>query len=245
MLLLENKIALVTGGSRGIGQAIVRQFVLQGARVVFTYFQSHEAASALVQELGADKVHALACDGKNAQEVQEAVKQAQSIWGRIDILVNNSGVTRDNILLRMSEEEWDEVMDTNLKSVFLFSKNACKYMLRTGGSIINISSIMGITGNVGQANYAASKAGIIALTKTIAQEYGSRNIRCNAIAPGWIQTDMTNRLDVSIQAEFEKQVCLQRVGTPDDVAQVAVFLASEMSSYITAEVIQVTGGIKR
>lgn len=245
MLLLENKTALITGGTRGIGEAIVRAYVSQGAKVVFTYLNSEKKAQALVQELGQEQVRAIQCDGSNAESVQATMKTAYKHLGQIDILVNNAGVTQDNLLLRMSEEEWDHVLNVNLKSIFLFTKSACKYMLRQGGNIINMSSVMGMDGNAGQANYAASKAGIVGFTKSVAQEYGSRNIRCNAIAPGWIQTDMTASVSESIQSEFKKSVSLHRIGQSQEVAQVAVFLGSDMSSYITAQVIRVCGGIKR
>lgn len=245
MLLLENKTALITGGSRGIGEAIVRAFVNQGAKVVLTYLHSEEKAHALIQELGKDKVRAIQCDGSDAVSVQVAVETAFKHLGQIDVLVNNAGITQDQLLLRMTEENWDKVIDVNLKSVFLFTKIVCKYMLRQGGSIISLSSVMGMDGNAGQTNYAASKAGVIGFTKSVAQEYGSRNIRCNAIAPGWIQTEMTAKASEEVQSEFEKSVSLNRVGQPQEVAEVAVFLGSDMSSYITGQVIRVCGGIKR
>lgn len=243
-MLLNNKTALITGGTRGIGEAVVRAFILQGAKVVFTYRSSGERADKLVNELGAENVKAVLCDGTQSEEVLNAVKIAHEFLGRIDILVNNAGITKDNLLLRMSETEWDDVIDTNLKSVFLFSKSVVRYMIRTGGVIVNISSVMGINGNPGQANYAASKSGIIGFSKSVAQEYGSRKIRCNVVAPGWIQTEMTDRLPETAKNEFEKTVSLQRVGQADEVAQSVVFLASDMSSYITGQVIQVCGGLK-
>lgn len=243
-MLLDNKTALITGGSRGIGEAVVRAFVLQGAKVVFTYQSSEQRACNLVNELGAENVKAIQCDGTQSEDVLNAVKVAHEFLGRIDILVNNAGITKDNLLLKMSETEWDDVIDTNLKSVFLFSKSVVRYMLRTGGAIVNVSSVMGINGNPGQANYAASKSGIIGFSKSVAHEYGSRNIRCNVIAPGWIQTEMTDNLQESVRNEFEKTVSLQRVGQACEVAQTAVFLASGMSSYITGQVIQVCGGLK-
>ncbi len=243
-MLLKNKTALVTGGSRGIGEAIVRAYVLQGAKVVFTYHSSEERAENLVNELEPENVKAIRCNGTQSEEVQSAVKSAHDFLGRIDILVNNAGITKDNLLLRMSETEWEDVIDNNLKSVFLFSKSVSKYMIRTGGSIINLSSVMGIYGNAGQANYAASKAGIIGFSKSVAQEYGSRNIRCNVIAPGWIQTEMTEQLPESAKEDLQKNVSLKRTGKVEEVAQTAVFLASDMSSYITGQVIQVCGGLK-
>ncbi|MCO5247415.1 MAG: SDR family oxidoreductase [Chitinophagales bacterium] len=244
MALLANKTAIISGGARGIGEAIVRAFVQEGAKVVFTYFQSHEKAQALEVELGSEHVKAIYCDGSNAEDVKRCIKESLVFLGKIDILVNNAGITKDGILLRMSEKDFDEVIQTNLKSVFLFSKATLKSMLKNGGSIINISSVMGIYGNAGQANYSASKAGIIGLTKAIAKEYGVRKIRCNAIAPGWIQTDMTKNLSDTVKSEFDGKTCLNRMGEPNEVAQVAVFLASEMSSYITGQVIQVCGGLQ-
>lgn len=244
MNLLLHKTALITGGAKGIGEAVVRAFVLQGAKVVFTYFSSKDAALKLVEELGQDHVKAIYCDSNDATALQEMVKEAHQFLGQIDVLVNNAGMTRDNLVLRMTEEDWDTVMQTNLKSVFLTTKSVLKYMIRTGGSIINVSSVMGIYGNAGQANYAASKAGMIGFTKSIAQEYGSRKIRCNAVAPGWIATDMTVNLAENIQSEFENSVSLKRVGASQEVANTIVFLASDMSSYITGQVIQVCGGIK-
>lgn len=244
MNLLQHKTALITGGAKGIGEAVVRAFLLQGAKIVFTYFSSKDAALQLESELGKDRVKAIYCDGKDASAIQEMVKEAHGFLGQIDILVNNAGMTKDQLILRMSEEEWDLVMDTNLKAAFLFSKAVLKYMIRTGGSIVNISSVMGLYGNAGQANYAASKAGLIGLTKSIAQEYGSRKVRCNAVAPGWIHTDMTKALSESAKIEFENSVSLKRVGTPQEVADSVVFLASDMSSYITGQVLQICGGLK-
>lgn len=243
-MLLKNKTALITGGTRGIGEAIVRAFVLQGAKVVFTYHNSVGKAEDIVNELGTENVKSVQCDGTQSEEVQSTVKSAHEFLGSIDILVNNAGITKDNLLLRMPESDWDEVMDTNLKSVFLFSKSVSKYMIRTGGSIINMSSVMGINGNAGQANYSASKAGMIAFSKSVAQEYGSRNVRCNVIAPGWIQTEMTDKLSESAKSEFENVVSLKRAGKTEEVANTAVFLASDMSSYITGQIIQVCGGLK-
>lgn len=245
MNLLNNKTALITGGAKGIGEAVVRAFVLNGAKVVFTYHSSSTQAEQLVEELGEENVKAIQCDGTDSNAVQSAVNAAHEYLGRIDILVNNSGITRDNLLLRMTEQDWDLVMDTNLKSVFLFSKFVAKYMIRTGCSIVNMSSIMGLNGHAGQSNYAASKAGIIGFSKSIAQEYGSRNVRCNVIAPGWIQTDMTEKIAENLKEEFEKKVSLKRIGQANEVAQVAVFLASDMSSYITGQVIQVCGGVNQ
>lgn len=244
MNLLQNKTALITGGAKGIGEAVVRAFVLQGAQVVFTFHHSEESAQKLILELGEDRVKAIHCDVTNTSSILEVVQKAYDQLGRIDILVNNAGRTKDNLVLRMSEEDWDEVMDTNLKSIFLFSKHALRYMVRTGGSIINMSSVMGLYGNTGQANYAASKAGVVGLSKSLAYEYGSRNVRCNVVAPGWIDTEMTKSLGIDKREEFEKSVSLRRIGTPQEVADSIVFLASDMSSYITGQVLQICGGLK-
>lgn len=243
-MLLKDKTALISGGSRGIGEAIVRAFVAQGAKVVFTYNNAQDRAESIVQELGADSVQAVKCDVTQKDEILNAINSSIHFLGKIDVLVNNAGVTKDNLLLKMSDEDWDIVMDTNLKATYWLSKSVLKYMLKSGGSIINVSSIMGIYGNQGQANYAASKSAIIGLSKSIAKEYGSRNIRCNVIAPGWINTDMTEQLEESSQKEFQQSIALQRIGQPDEVAQVAVFLASQMSSYITGQVLQVCGCAK-
>ena len=243
-MVLKDKTAVVTGGSRGIGEAIVRAFVSQGAKVVFTYLHSEEKANQLVEELGTNRVQAIQSDGIHAESVIQTVRKATEFLGYIDILVNNAGIISDSILLRMSESAWDEVIDTNLKSVFLYSKEIGKRMVKKGGSIINVSSVMGIHGNAGQSNYAASKAGIIGFSKSIAIEYGSRNIRCNVIAPGWIRTQMTAEISEIIQNQYEKSVSLRRIGTPEEVADVAVFLASSMSSYITGAVIEVSGGLR-
>lgn len=244
MNLLQNKTALITGGAKGIGEAVVRAFVLQGAQVVFTYHHSEETAQILVNELGEDHVKAIHCDVTNTSSILEVVQNAYDHLGRIDILVNNAGRTKDNLVLRMSEEDWDEVMDTNLKSIFLFSKHALRFMVRTGGSIINLSSVMGLYGNAGQANYAASKAGVVGLSKSLAYEYGSRKVRCNVVAPGWIDTEMTQSLSDDKREGFEKSVSLKRIGTPQEVADSIVFLASDMSSYITGQVLQICGGLK-
>lgn len=244
MTLLSNKTALISGGARGIGEAIVRAFIKQGAQVVFTYFQSKEKALQLVEELGRERVKAVYCDVSKSGDIKQCIEESIAFLGGIDILVNNSGMTKDGIMLRMSENDFDEVIDTNLKSVFLLTKATLKTMIRKGGSIINISSVMGLYGNAGQTNYSASKAGIIGLSKAVAKEYGTRYVRCNVIAPGWIQTDMTRGLSESVKDKFDGKTCLNRMGKPSEVADTVVFLASDMSSYITGQVIQVCGGLQ-
>ncbi len=248
MKLLEGKIALITGASRGIGEAIAKKFAESGANVAFTYKQSEEKAKALEGVLGKNNVKAKAykSDASKFSEADALVKSVLQDFGRIDVLVNNAGITRDNLLLRMTEEQWDEVMDNNLKSVFNLTRFVAYHLLKQkGGSIINISSIVGLTGNAGQANYTASKAGIIGFTKTIAQELGSRNIRCNAIAPGFIETDMTQSLDEKVAESLKKSIPLNRLGKADEVANTALFLASDMSSYVTGQVLSVCGGMYR
>jgi len=244
-MLLENKKALITGGSRGIGLAVVKAFLFYGARVVFTYKSSADAAREIVAEYGPDKVMAIACDGTKSDEVQIAVEQAIGFLGGMDILVNNAGITKDNLLLRMKEEDWDIVLDTNLKAAFLFTKDALRMMMRKGGSIINIGSIIGETGNAGQANYAASKAGLAGFTKSVAQEMGGKKIRCNVIAPGFIHTDMTDALSEGTREAYIASVPLRRLGEAKEVADTAVFLASDLSEYITGQVISVCGGLNR
>ena len=247
MKLLAGKSALVTGGSRGIGEAIVREFANQGADVVFTYHSSKEKAEALateIQESSGQKIYALQSDAASFQAAEDLVKNATELLGRIDILVNNAGITRDNLMLRMTEAQWDEVIDNNLKSVFNLTKHALKGMLRQkSGSIINMSSVVGVFGNAGQANYSASKAGIIGFSKSIAKEIGSRGIRCNVIAPGFIGTDMTDELDDATKASFLAGIPLKRLGQASEVADTCVFLGSEMSSYISGQVISVCGGL--
>lgn len=245
MKLLSGKVALVTGGSRGIGAAIVRRFAAQGADVAFTYLSSVEKAQAIAAELQLDGVRAKAYHSNAAKfaEAEALVSAVLADFGKIDILVNNAGITRDTLMLRMSEQQWDEVMENNLKSVFNLTKHVLKPMLRTGGSIINMSSVVGVFGNAGQANYAASKAGIIGFTKSIAKEVGSRNIRCNAIAPGFIETDMTEELDEKTRETFLSGIPMKRLGHADEVADTCVFLGSSMSGYISGQVISVCGGL--
>jgi 3-oxoacyl-[acyl-carrier protein] reductase len=248
MKLLDGKTALITGASRGIGEAIAKKFAEQGAHVAFTYKQSAEKATALADALGQSGAKAKGYQSNAASfaEADALIKQVQQDFGRIDVLVNNAGITRDNLLLRMTEEQWDEVLTTNLKSVFNLTRFVAYLMLKQkSGSIINISSIVGLTGNAGQANYTASKAGIIGFTKTVAQELGSRNIRCNAIAPGFIVTDMTNALDEKTTDAMKKNIPLGRLGQADEVANTALFLASDLSSYITGQTLSVCGGMYR
>ena len=248
MEILKGKTALITGASRGIGEAIAQRFSECGANIAFTYKQSAEKATALEGALSKNgsKVKAFKSDASVFKDADELVKSVLQDFGRIDVLVNNAGITRDNLLLRMSEEQWDEVIDNNLKSVFNLTRFVAYHMLKQkGGSIINISSIVGLTGNAGQANYSASKAGIIGLTKTVAQEFGSRNIRCNAITPGFIETDMTNVLDEKVATDLKKKIPLSRLGHGEEVANAALFLASDLSSYVTGQVLSVCGGMYR
>lgn len=248
MQLLQGKVALITGGSRGIGRAIVENMAQQGANIVFTYHSAAAKAEQLVQELQqqypSQQFIALQSDAANFQQAAELVETVTKTCGRIDILVNNAGITRDNLLLRLTEQQWDDVLDNNLKSVFNLTKHCLKQMLRQkSGSIINITSIIGLKGNAGQANYAASKAGIVGFTKSVAQEIGSRQIRCNAIAPGYIETDMTDALSAEVKNSFVENIPLRRFGTGKEVADVAVFLASDMASYVSGQTISVCGGL--
>jgi 3-oxoacyl-[acyl-carrier protein] reductase len=246
MKLLQDKIVLITGASRGIGKAIAEECVNQGAKVAFTYISSEEKARALEDEL--TKTGGVAkgfkSDAGNFNQAQELVDQVVAEFGTIDVLINNAGITRDTLLMRMTEEQWDEVINTNLKSAFNLTKAVQKPMLKARkGSIINMSSVVGVSGNAGQSNYAASKAGLIGFTKSIAQELGSRNIRCNAIAPGFIETEMTAALDEKVVQEWRNSIPLKRGGSPKDVADATVFLASEMSAYITGQTLHVCGGM--
>lgn len=246
MGLLDGKVAIITGASRGIGKSIAEEFIRQGAKVAFTYLSSEEKALALAAELSANGGTAKgfksdASDFNSAQQLCDAVVAE---FGTVDILVNNAGITKDNLLMRMSEEQWDEVINTNLKSAFNLTKAVIKPMLKAKkGSIINMSSVVGVSGNAGQANYAASKAGMIGFTKSVAQELGSRNIRCNAIAPGFIETEMTAVLDQNVVQGWRDGIPLKRGGSPLDVANATVFLASDMSGYITGQTLHVCGGM--
>ena len=248
MKLLSGKTALITGASRGIGLAIAQKFAQEGANLAFTYASSEEKALKLESELNQLGIKAKAYKS-NASSFVESTQLIEDIakeFGTIDILVNNAGITRDNLLLRMNEQQWDEVMETNLKSVFNLTKNITKIFLKQkSGSIINLTSIVGMKGQAGQANYAASKAGIIGFTKSIADELGSRNIRCNAIAPGFISTDMTDALPEDTKQEYFKQIPMARSGSPEEVANTALFLASNLSTYVSGQVISVCGGLNR
>jgi 3-oxoacyl-[acyl-carrier protein] reductase len=246
MKLLENKTALITGASRGIGEAIAVKFAEAGANVAFTYLSSDEKAKLLVEKLNAFGINAKGykSNAGNYTDAEKLITDVLADFSVIDIVVNNAGITKDNLMLRMSEADWDAVMDINLKSVFNITKHAMKPMLKARkGSIINVSSIVGIIGQAGQANYAASKAGIIGFTKSIAKELGSRNIRCNAIAPGFIETDMTNELTNELKQTYFKSIPLGRFGRSEEVADVALFLASDMSSYVTGQTISVCGAL--
>jgi 3-oxoacyl-[acyl-carrier protein] reductase len=243
---LSGKTAIITGASRGIGKAIAECFVKEGAKVAFTYVSSDEKARALEAELGKEGgvIKGFKSDAADYEQTIKLVDQVLEAFGSIDVVVNNAGITRDNLLMRMSESDWDEVMMTNLKSIFNITKAVQRTMLKQrSGSIINMSSVVGVKGNAGQSNYAASKAGIIGFSKSIALELGSRNIRCNAIAPGFIETEMTGKLDEKVVEEWRNAIPLKRGGTPEDVAQLCLFLASDNSSYITGQVINVDGGM--
>lgn len=247
MKLIENRVAIVTGGSRGIGEAIATKFAENGAHVAFTYVSSDEKAKALEEKLLSfgGKAKAYKSNAASYEESEKLVNEVIKDFGTVDILVNNAGISKDNLLLRMSQEQWDEVMQTNLKSVFNMTKQVIRPMMKARkGSIINMSSIIGMRGNAGQASYAASKAGIIGFTKSVAAELGSRNIRCNAIAPGFVETDMTHYLKEGDAAKsFLEKIPLGRFGSAEEIANVSLFLASDLSSYITAQVISVCGGL--
>ncbi|MGH1435111.1 MAG: 3-oxoacyl-[acyl-carrier-protein] reductase [Lewinella sp.] len=247
MALLQDKVALITGGSRGIGASIVSRFAQAGAQVAFTYHSSKEKADALAQAVSAEHgvtVKAYQSDAASFSAAEELAKQVLEDFGTIDVLVNNAGITRDNLILRMNEEQWDQVMDNNLKSVFNLTKQVVRPMMKSrAGSIINVSSIVGITGNAGQSNYAASKAGIIGFSKSIAKELGSRNVRCNVIAPGFIATDMTDELDEKTRDAYLSNIPLRRFGEGTEIADACVFLASDMSSYISGQVLSVCGAL--
>jgi len=246
MNLLDGKVAIVTGGSRGIGEAIVRKLVENGAAVAFTYRSSSAQSDAIVKELTTNgaTVKAYQSDAGSFESSAELVKNVLTDFGQIDVVVNNAGITKDNLLMRMSEDQWNDVIDVNLKSVFNLTKNVIRPMMKARkGSIINITSVVGVNGNAGQANYAASKAGVIGFTKSIAKEIGSRNIRSNAIAPGFIQTDMTDVLDDKVKENLMNNIPLKRLGNGEEVADAVLFLASDMSSYVNGQTISVCGGM--
>lgn len=248
MNLLKGKTALITGAARGIGKGIALKFAAEGANIAFTDIRNDESMQALELELNAMGVKAkgYASDASSFDDSDKLVTEVMNDFGVIDILVNNAGITRDNLLMRMAESDWDIVIKVNLKSIFNMTKAIQKVMLKQRfGSIVNMSSVVGLGGNAGQSNYAASKAGLIGFTKSIAQELGSRNIRCNAIAPGFIETDMTAKLPQDVREEWIKSIPLRRAGNPEDVANVALYLASDLSSYVTGQVISVCGGMSK
>jgi 3-oxoacyl-[acyl-carrier protein] reductase len=246
MGLLVGKTALITGGSRGIGEGIVLKYAQEGAQVAFTYINSEAKANEVVEKAASFgvKVKAYKSDAANFAQSAALIDDVIAEFGKIDILINNAGITRDNLLLRMSEEQWDEVININLKSAFNLTKNALKYMLKNrSGSIIHMSSVVGVFGNAGQANYAASKAGVIGFSKSTAKEIGSRGVRSNVIAPGFISTDMTHALTEEQRKAYEANIPLKRLGDPEDIANACVFLGSDMSTYITGQTLSVCGGL--
>ena len=246
MKLLEGKTALITGAARGIGKAIALKYASEGANVAFTDLAIDDIAKATESEIAAFgvKVKGYASNAADFADTEKVVAEVLNDFGRIDILVNNAGITRDGLMMRMTEQQWDMVINVNLKSAFNFIHAITPIMMRQkSGSIINMSSVVGVSGNAGQANYSASKAGMIGLAKSIAKELGSRGIRANCIAPGFIITDMTGQLSEEVRNEWAKQIPLKRGGTPEDVANVALFLASELSSYVSGQVIHVCGGM--
>ena len=246
MKLLEGKVALVTGATRGIGKAVALMFAAEGANVAFTARSMGANGIAIEEELKAlgIKAKGYASDASSFEDTARLVAEVHKEFGRIDILVNNAGITKDGLMLRMTEQQWDEVININLKSAFNFIHAVTPIMMRQrGGSIINMSSVVGVHGNAGQANYAASKAGMIALAKSVAQEMGPKGIRANTVAPGFIMTDMTGQLPEELRNEWMKKIPARRGGTPEDVAKVCTFLASDMAAYVTGQVLQVDGGM--
>ncbi|WP_426275010.1 3-oxoacyl-[acyl-carrier-protein] reductase [Chryseobacterium sp. S-02] len=245
MKLLEGKVALITGATRGIGRGIAEMFAQQGAKVAFTYAGSVDKAKELEETLSSvTQIKGYQSDASDFDAAQTLVDQVMAEFGQIDILINNAGITRDNLLLRMSKEDWDTIIKVNLDSVFNLTKAVIKPMMKAkSGSIINMTSVVGISGNAGQSNYAASKAGVIGFTKSVALELGSRNIRCNAIAPGFIATEMTAALDEKATQKWNEAIPMKKLGKPADIANACVFLGSEMSSYITGQTLNVDGGL--
>ena len=246
MKLLENKTALITGASRGIGRSHALLFADEGANIIFTDLKANENSDSLLAELRAKGVRAdfLASNAADNEQANDVAKWVADNYGRLDILVNNAGITKDQLILRMSVEDWNLVMDVNLRSVFNYTKAFAPMMMKQrAGSIINISSIVGLNGNAGQCNYSASKAGIIGFTRSIAKELGSRNIRCNAVAPGFIETPMTQQLPEDVRKDWMTKIPLRRGGLDTDVAHVSLFLASDLASYVTGQVISCDGGL--
>lgn len=245
MKLLEGKVALITGATRGIGKGIAEMYASQGAKVAFTYAGSVDKAKELEATLSSvTQIKGYQSDASDFEAAQTLVDEVIAEFGKIDILVNNAGITKDNLLLRMSKDDWDKVIKVNLDSVFNLTKAVIKPMMKAKeGSIINMTSVVGISGNAGQANYAASKAGVIGFTKSVALELGSRNIRCNAIAPGFIQTEMTDALDEKAKEKWNEAIPMKKLGQTKDIANACVFLGSEMASYITGQTLNVDGGL--
>jgi len=246
MKLLEGKTALITGASRGIGKSIARKFAIEGADIAITNITDDEEFTETVRELNAlgIKAKGYVSNAASFSDSQRVVNEIVADFGKIDILVNNAGITKDTLLMRMTEDQWDAVIAVNLKSVFNLTKAVIQPMIKQkSGSIINMSSVVGVQGNAGQSNYSASKAGILGFTKSVAKEVGSRNIKCNAIAPGFIITEMTDKLPEDVKKEWAEKIPLRRGGTPDDVANTALFLASDLSSYVTGQTIHVCGGM--
>lgn len=245
--MLQGKTALITGASRGIGKGIAEIFAKNGCNIAFTFASSVEKARAFEQELTSlygVKVKGYQSDAANFEQSMALAETVIADFGKIDCLINNAGITRDTLMLRMTEEQWDDVINTNLKSAFNLTKAFLKHFLgNRSGSIINMTSVVGVMGNAGQANYAASKAGMIGFTKSIAKELGSRNVRCNAVAPGFIETEMTHALDEKVRKQWAETIPLKRGGTPEDVANVCLFLASDMSAYVTGQTLSVCGGM--
>lgn len=243
---LKGKVALITGGSRGIGKAIALKLASLGADIVINYSSSDKKAKEVIEQvkdMGQQGI-AVKADVSILNEAEKLVNEAIDKFGKIDVLINNAGITRDNLLMRMTEQEWDDVLNVNLKGTFNVTKSAIRKMLRQkNGSIINISSVVGVTGNAGQCNYSASKAGMIGFTKSLAKEVGKKNVRVNAVAPGFIKTDMTDALSEELKQEYLKNIPLNRLGTPEDIANTVAFLASDISQYITGQVIIVDGGM--